>query len=206
MRQSAPHTTNGPLGGDGGWFRQTSGSSSALCGVIFSDAAHGWAVGEGGAIRATTNGGGPSGAEGAQHHDAQACLRQARRARHHQRQRVRRGSGHELGADRQQDLHQVRLLERCADQVQGARDRQARRREGHGDGGGGQEQRFELHGEAAASVRRPTEEVIAAIVNRPPASSSLSVAMFASSLLVVAIDFSLDPTRPQPCNGVTDCT
>ena len=45
-------------GGDGGWFRQTSGSSSALCGVTFSDAAHGWAVGEGGAIRATTNGGG----------------------------------------------------------------------------------------------------------------------------------------------------
>jgi len=43
--------------GHGGWFKQTSGATAAVYGVAFSDAAHGWAVGEGGVIVATTNGG-----------------------------------------------------------------------------------------------------------------------------------------------------
>ena len=44
---------------DGGttWNAQTSGSSTELNGVCFTDATHGWAVGAGGAILATTNGG-----------------------------------------------------------------------------------------------------------------------------------------------------
>ena len=40
-----------------GWNAQSSGSSARLTGVAFPDATHGWAVGEGGAILATTDGG-----------------------------------------------------------------------------------------------------------------------------------------------------
>jgi photosystem II stability/assembly factor-like uncharacterized protein len=44
---------------DGGatWSTQSSGGSAALLGVTFGDATHGWAVGEGGTILATSTGG-----------------------------------------------------------------------------------------------------------------------------------------------------
>ena len=41
----------------GGWHKQTSGTGVALMGVAFLDASHGWAVGEGGTILATVDGG-----------------------------------------------------------------------------------------------------------------------------------------------------
>ena len=44
-------------GGGGGWFKQSSGTTAPLYAVAFPDAAHGWAVGEGGTILVTTNGG-----------------------------------------------------------------------------------------------------------------------------------------------------
>ena len=40
-----------------GWVAQTSGTTSVLRGIAFSDATHGWAVGDNGTILATTNGG-----------------------------------------------------------------------------------------------------------------------------------------------------
>jgi IPT/TIG domain/Photosynthesis system II assembly factor YCF48 len=49
--------------GNDHWFKQTSGSIEWLNGVDFSDAAHGWAVGDGGTILATTNGGATWGAQ-----------------------------------------------------------------------------------------------------------------------------------------------
>ena len=40
-----------------GWFKQSSQSSADLRAVAFPDATHGWAVGDYGAILATTSGG-----------------------------------------------------------------------------------------------------------------------------------------------------
>jgi len=48
-------TTNGGAT----WSAQSSGSTAGLSGVTFVDATHGWAVGTGGVILATTTGGGP---------------------------------------------------------------------------------------------------------------------------------------------------
>jgi photosystem II stability/assembly factor-like uncharacterized protein len=39
------------------WSKQSSGTTADLNGVAFSDSTHGWAVGDGGVIRATTDGG-----------------------------------------------------------------------------------------------------------------------------------------------------
>ena len=41
----------------GGWTSQTSGTSQSFRAVDFTDASHGWAVGEAGMVRATINGG-----------------------------------------------------------------------------------------------------------------------------------------------------
>ena len=48
-----------PVRGGAGWSAQTSGSTAWLSGVTFVDATHGWAVGDGGTILATSTGGGP---------------------------------------------------------------------------------------------------------------------------------------------------
>jgi photosystem II stability/assembly factor-like uncharacterized protein len=45
------------VAGAGGWSTQTSGTVGNFLGIAFSDATNGWAVGEGGMIVATTNGG-----------------------------------------------------------------------------------------------------------------------------------------------------
>jgi hypothetical protein len=47
------HTTDG----GGSWVTQSSGTTNALAGVAFADESHGWAMGEGGTILHTTNGG-----------------------------------------------------------------------------------------------------------------------------------------------------
>ena len=107
----------------------------------------------GGIILATTNGGGAWSARSSvtskpQDRRARARLRQAWRGRLHHRHGLRRGAGRQIREARQQDLRHVHLLERYADQVQGADQGQVRR----GDSGGGREQRHGLHGEAVGAA------------------------------------------------------
>ena len=55
---TTPATTP-TTGGGATWSAQTSGSDADLSAVAFPNASHGWAVGNKGAILATTNGGTP---------------------------------------------------------------------------------------------------------------------------------------------------
>ena len=90
---------------------------------------------------------------GAQHHQAQARLRQARRGGDHHRHGLRHALGGqlELRDVRRQEMRHVPVLERHADQVQGAGEGQVRCCAGHGDDHRRHEQRRELHREAVAA-------------------------------------------------------
>ena len=88
----------------------------------------------------------------AQPHQAQAHIGEARRHRDHHRYGLRRAARLEHRQVRRQAVRQIPLLERYADQVQGAGEGQVRQGPGHGDDRRRREQQQELQGEAAGNV------------------------------------------------------